>query len=176
MLTQYKKSDSVDSGGFDDSDIQDAEKHGVKNAEGVHAGYQAGDENNPLAMKMINFMGVYGDIDDPEAVVDGVFADTKKEALKDGDGEVVGQPKEFKPAGLKDAVLKCQEMKVKDDSSSSSSGPSEISMPVCIWGDHSTIGVILHVDLADAMGGKSADLTAAAELTAKFRNEVRVKA
>jgi hypothetical protein len=147
----------------------------VKNAQDVHAGYQAGDETNPLALKMINFMGVYGDIDNPEAAVDGMFTEMKKSAGKDDDGEVVGSPKAYKPSGLDGAVLKCQETKVKGGSSSTSTGPSEIHMPVCIWGDHSTLGVIIHIDMADAMAGKSADLAGAADLTAKFRKDVRVK-
>ncbi|MGW1722904.1 hypothetical protein ACWCQK_08245 [Streptomyces sp. NPDC002306] len=173
---EYKKSDDADSGGFDESDVKDAEKHGVKNAKDVHAGYTAGDESNPLAMKMINFMGVYGEIDDPEAVVDGMFAEMKKSANEDKDGELVGSPKAYTPSGLDGAVLKCQETKVKDDESSgAAAGPSSISMPVCIWADHSTLGVVIHIDMADAMAGKPADLTATADLTTKLRKEVRVK-
>lgn len=177
---EYEKSDDADSGGFDESDVKDAEKHGVKNAKDVHSGYQAGDaETNPLAVKAINFMGVYGDIDDPEAVVDGMFTEMKKSATEDDEGEAVGSPKVYTPSGLDGAILKCQEVKYKDSTSStgssSASAPSEISMPVCIWGDHSTLGVIIHVDLADAMSGKSPDLASAAELTVKFRKDVRVK-
>jgi hypothetical protein len=173
---EYKKGEDSSSGGFSKDDIKDAEKHGVKNAKDVSAGYQSGDEANPFAMKMLNFMGVYGDIEDPEAVVDGMFAEMKKNAAEDNEGEVVGSPTAYTPSALKDAVLKCQEMKVKNDnagSTGSSSGPSEIRMPVCIWGDHSTLGVTMNLDLASAMTGKSMDLSAAAEITAKFRNEVR---
>ena len=48
-------------------------------------------------------------------------------------------------------------------------------MPVCIWGDHSTIGVNISIELANAMAGKPGDLEKTAELTAKLRNDVRVK-
>ncbi|MEV5983686.1 hypothetical protein AB0L85_01510 [Streptomyces sp. NPDC052051] len=171
---QYKKSESTDSGGFSKGDLKDAEKDGVKNPKDVHSGYLAGDEANPLSQKMINFMGVYGEIADPEKVIDGMFAELKKSASKDN-GEVIGSPKDYKPSGLDGAVLKCQEMKMKPDSPSSS-GPSQAFVPVCIWGDHSTIGVIMHVALADAISGKNADLEGAADITAKFRKEVRVKA
>ncbi len=175
---QYKKADDVDSGGFDNDDLKNAEKHGVKNAKDVHADYQAGDKNNPLAMSVINFMGVYGEIDDPEKVVDAMFAEVEKNATSDSEGEVVGSPKAYTPSGLDGAVLKCQEMRIKDDSSDSGTpaGPSEIRMPVCIWGDHSTIGAVIHADMADALSGKSPDLQKAAELSAKFRKDVRVKA
>ncbi|MFC9845148.1 hypothetical protein ACFWFF_31185 [Streptomyces sp. NPDC060223] len=175
---EYKKADDADSGGFDESDVKDAEKHGVKGAKDVHAGYQAGDEGNPLAMQMVNFMGVYGEIEDPEKVVDAMFADMKDGAAENPDeGQAVGSPKSYTPSGLDGAVLKCQETKITDTESSgdAASGPSEISMPVCIWGDHSTLGVIINIDMASAMAGKSADLEAAAELTAKFRKDVRVK-
>ncbi|AVH58751.1 MULTISPECIES: hypothetical protein [Streptomyces] len=172
---EYKKSNEADSGGFDSSDLKDAEKHGVKNAKDVHAGYQSGDASNPLAGQAINFMGVYGDIEDPEAVVDGMFSELKKSAKDEDEGEVVGSPKAYTPSGLDGAVLKCQEIKYKTGSTGASDGPSEISMPVCIWGDHSTLGVIIHVDTASALAGKSADVSAAADMTAKFRTDVRVK-
>jgi hypothetical protein len=173
---EFKKSDSSDSSGFNEDDIKEAEDHGVKNAKDVGAQYQAGDESNPLAAQMINFMGVYGEIDDPESVVDAMFADMKKEASKDSSktGELVGSPEAFTPSALDGAVLKCQATKIKGDSSSG--GPSEMSMPVCIWGDHSTLGVFIYADLASAMAGKSADLSGAADKAANFRKDVRVKA
>lgn len=173
VLTDYKKSASSGGDGFSADDVKDAEKHGVKNAKDVSATYQSGDATNYLAMKMVNFMGVYGDIDDPEKVVDAMFTEMKKSADEASEGEAVGSPKAFTPAGLDGAVLKCQETKVSD---SSGSGPSSISMPVCIWGDHSTLGVVIPVDMADAMSGKAADLSGAADMTAKLRKEVRVKA
>ncbi|KOT35239.1 membrane protein, partial [Streptomyces caelestis] len=178
---EYKKGDAADSGGFDEKDIKNAEKYGVKDAKDVNAGYQAGDESNPLAMKMINFMGVYGDIGDPEKVVDAMFAEMKKNASQDEgtEGEVVGSPKSYQPDGLDGAVLKCQETKVSNsdaESGDAAVGPSEFSVPVCIWGDHSTLGVVIHIELADAMAGKAGDLGKAAELTAEFREDVRVKA
>ncbi|MGC0332017.1 hypothetical protein RKD23_005007 [Streptomyces sp. SAI-170] len=169
VLTDYKKGDDSESSGFDD--LKDAEKHGVKNAKDVDAQYQAGDEENPLSMRMLQFMGVYGEIEDPEKVVDEMFAELKKEAGKDGEGEVVGSPKEFELDG---AVLKCQEAKTPGDSSGQ--GPKEFSVPVCIWGDYSTIGVVIDMNIAEAMAGKAADLEKSSELAGKLRKEVRVPA
>ncbi|NEB01766.1 hypothetical protein G3I78_22220 [Streptomyces sp. SID13726] len=174
VLTDYKKSASADGGGFSENDVKDAEKHGVKNAQDVSATYQSGAATDYLAMKMVNFMGVYGDIDDPEKVVDAMFAEMKKSAASDGEGKVVGSPKAYTPAGLDSAVLKCQETKVDSGTSTGTSG--SISMPVCIWGDHSTLGIVIPIDMADAMSGKAADLSNAADMTAKLRTEVRVKA
>ncbi|NEY36645.1 hypothetical protein GTU99_31630 [Streptomyces sp. PRKS01-65] len=179
LAGEYEKGQSLGSG-FGGGDVEEAEKYGVKDAQNVHASYRAENADNPLAMRMIQFMGVYGEIDDPEKVVDSMFAGMKKNAAEDTEtrGEVVGSPQGFTPAGLDGAVVKCQETRIESGglgSGAASSGPSEMSMPVCIWADHSTLGVIISVDLADTMAGKSADLAGAADLTAKIRKDVRVK-
>lgn len=179
LSDEYTKGSSSDSsGGFDEKDLKTAEDAGVTDAKDVDAAYTAGDDSNPLAQKMLQFMGVYGTVEDPEKAVDAMFADMKKSAGEDdSEGEVVGSPKTFTPAGLDGAILKCQETKFTNTEAGSTdeSGPSEFSMPVCIWGDNSTLGVTISMDMASIMAGKGADLDAAAETTAKFRKEVRVK-
>ncbi|MFF1696048.1 hypothetical protein ACFVXC_20860 [Streptomyces sp. NPDC058257] len=185
VLSEYKQNKEAGSeGGMSSDDIEKAEEQGVKNAKDVAAQYQAGDEDNPLSQKVLQFNGVYGDITDPEKVVDAMFGEAAKNAEEGGTGagggemKLVGSPKSYSPAGLDGAVLKCQEMKLDLGSSStagSSQGPSEMSMATCIWGDNSTLGIAITSDVANAMAGKSADLDGAAETTAKFRKEVRVK-
>ncbi|MEV8015237.1 hypothetical protein AB0O76_02525 [Streptomyces sp. NPDC086554] len=185
VLTEYKKNDEAGSegGGMTSGDAAEAEKHGVKNAKDVAAQYQSGDESNPLSQKILQFNGVYGDIADPEKLVDAMFDEADKNA-KEGDssGEsmtLVGTPKSYSPAGLDGAVMKCQEMKFNLGGGSagtgSTAGPSEMSMATCIWGDNSTLGIVITTDMASAMAGKAADLDEGAENTAKFRKEVRVK-
>ncbi|GAA3094152.1 hypothetical protein GCM10010449_17300 [Streptomyces rectiviolaceus] len=185
VLSEYKLNKEAGSdSGMTSSDIKEAEKHGVKNATDVTGQYQSGTEDNPLSQKILQFNGVYGDIADPEKVVDAMFVEAEKNA-KEGDssGEsmtLVGSPKSYSPAGLDGAVMKCQEMKFNLGSGSSSTGgssagPSNMSMATCIWGDKSTLGIVITTDVANAMAGKSADLDEAAEKTAKFRKEVRVK-
>ncbi|MGW6062493.1 hypothetical protein [Streptomyces sp. NPDC055189] len=184
VLSTYKKDDSSSgggaAGGMTSGDLAEAEKHGVKNAKDVQAAYQSGDESNPLTVKALNFGGVYGEIKDPETVVDAMFSEMQKSSNNSDSKDVtlVGQPKEYKPAGLNGAILKCQEMKVdlgSSGSTGSTSGPSEMSTATCLWGDYSTVGFLVNVDAASALSGKSADLDEAAETTAKFREEVRVK-
>ncbi|MEV0115964.1 hypothetical protein AB0H77_22410 [Streptomyces sp. NPDC050844] len=184
VLTEYKKKDEAGGGGgMTSGDVAEAEKHGVKNAKDVDAQYQSGDESNPLSQKILQFNGVYGDIADPEKVVDAMFGEAAKNANgTDSSGEkmtMVGSPKSYSPAGLDGAVLKCQEMKFDLGGGSagtgSTAGPSEMSMATCIWGDNSTLGIVITTDMASAMAGKAADLDEAAEKTAKFRKEVRVK-
>ncbi|MFH8606370.1 hypothetical protein ACH4D5_02595 [Streptomyces sp. NPDC018029] len=189
VLTEYKK-DPQGSSGLNSVDPDRAEAAGVKNPEDVQAQYQSGSKDNPMAQKVLSFGGVYGEIDDPEKVVDYMFTNAKqKEESSAGTGTgtgesvtLVGEPKEYKPAELDGAVLKCQEMKVDlgggagtSGSTAGSSGPSEMSAATCIWGDHSTLGYVVTTDVASAVSGTSADLDEAATTTAKFRGEVRVK-
>jgi hypothetical protein len=169
VLSEYKKQPSTGEG-FSDDDMERAKKDGVKNGKPVDADYRSGDESNPLAGKMLKFMGVYGEIDNPSKVVDGMFAKMKEQSVnEDTDtGKLIGSPKSFDADG---AVLKCQETEVKGGGS----GPKSIRMPVCIWGDNSTLGIVIPVDMASAMTGKSASLEDAADTTTKLRKEVRVK-
>lgn len=176
MLDEYKKSES---GGdtMTEEDLADAEKWGVHDPKDVSAGYSSGDEDNPLSQKGLNFSGVYGTIDDPEKTVDAMFAHMKEESEKDAENEdvsLVGEPKAYEPASLKGAVLKCQQASAP--TGTSSAGPKDVTLTICIWGDHSTLGVVMPMDFANLAAGRSSDAAADAELTAKLRNEVRVKA
>ncbi|MGW6062494.1 hypothetical protein [Streptomyces sp. NPDC055189] len=177
VLSEYKKGDSG-GGSMSESDLEDAAKWGVKNPKDVSAAYQSGDESNPLAGKMIQFGGVYGEIDDPEKVVDAMFANMKKESAKDSsnkDVTLIGSPKAYEPDSLDGAILKCQQAKV-DNSGGSTGEPKEMNVTYCIWGDHSTLGFTMPIDLASIATGKGSSPEDAADTTAKFRKEVRVKA
>ncbi|MFF3406023.1 hypothetical protein ACFYW8_07385 [Streptomyces sp. NPDC002742] len=176
---EYKKSTAAADagGGMTKNDLKDAQGWGVKNPKDANATYQSGDKSNPLSMKQLTFGGVWGTIDDPEATVDNMFAGMKKEQQKQGskDGEFVGSPKAYTPSALDGAVLKCQEIKVKNDSASSGAGPSSFTLPICIWGDHSTIGLVMPFDYASILSGKSSTPESAADIAAKLRKDVRVK-
>ncbi|MEV7196565.1 hypothetical protein AB0N81_32910 [Streptomyces sp. NPDC093510] len=172
ILNEYDKSDEM-SGGFNSSDLAAAEKAGVKDPQDVDAGYQSGDGSNPLRQKALQFMGVYGEIENPGPVVDGMFAKIKKDSQKNSSetGELVGSPKDFSTG---DTVLKCQESVMENSGGGASSGPKEIHMPVCIWGDHSTVGVVVPLEVAEAMAGK-VSLSNASDTTLRVRKAVRVK-
>ncbi|MFH8256901.1 hypothetical protein [Streptomyces roseolus] len=177
VLTEYKKApDSSSSKKSEDDFIKDAEGYGVKNPQRVNGSWQIEDKNNPLAGKMLTLGGVYGQIDDPEKTLDNVFAAMKAEAAKDkGEAELVGEPKAVTPEGLDGAVMKCQEMKGKTGAESGGLGPSEVTMPVCVWSDHSTLGYVLHIDVAQMLAGKGGTTDEVAAIAAKLRKEVRVK-
>ncbi|MGW5424970.1 hypothetical protein [Streptomyces sp. NPDC003943] len=176
VLTEYKKSDK-DKPSNDKKSLEEAEKDGVKNATEVGAQYQVKDEANPLAGKLIQFNGLYGQIDDPEKVVDTVFAAIKTQSEQDKSSDdkatLEGSPQAYTPADLDGAVLKCQQAKT-------AANPAEktpaIAMNFCVWADHSTVGMVVPVDLASVLSGRGMSGEDAAALTAKFRKEVRVKA
>ncbi|MEU1331606.1 hypothetical protein [Streptomyces sp. NPDC005865] len=174
LLTEYEKEANSMAGGFNSSDLAAAEQAGVKDAQDVDAGYKAGDESNPLSAKALQFMGLYGKVSDPEKVVDAMFAKVKKDsAVNPSDaGELVGTPEDF---STPKTVLKCQESVQKNDKPSAGGAPKEIRMPVCIWGDKSTVAVVVSVAIADAMAGKSPSLKEASATTLKVRDETRTK-
>ncbi|MCI3221624.1 hypothetical protein [Streptomyces sp. NP-1717] len=173
---EYKKGEGEgDTGGMTKDDLKDAEKWGVTNPKDVSAAYQAGSEDNPLAQKLIQFGGVYGEIDDPEKAVDAMFNYLKSQAAKEEGGDTPtfeGDAESFEPAGLDGAILKCQSGKMKLPEGE---GPSEMNFPICIWGDYSTLGFTMPIDMATAITGKASSLEDAASTTAKLRNDVRVK-
>ncbi|WP_369218112.1 hypothetical protein [Streptomyces flavofungini] len=185
VLVDYKKKPG--NGGTSGVDLDKAEAAGVKNAKDVTAQYQSGSDDNPMAQKILSFGGVYGEIDDPEGVVDKMFANAEKKqqegaTANGGKVTLVGSPKEYTPSELDGAVLKCQEMKVDigggagtTGSTTGSTGSKAMSASTCIWGDHSTIGYVVGTDVASALSGSSVDLDEAATTSAKLRKEVRVK-
>ncbi|MDH6623387.1 hypothetical protein M2271_001174 [Streptomyces sp. LBL] len=165
---EYKKSNMMEASEFSKQDLKDFESWGVQNAKGANAGYMAGTGD---AMKNVMFAGVYGTVDDPEKVVDAMFSKVKQEAAKasDSGGKLLGSPEEFTPAGFENGVMKCQAVE-------SSQQGQKFTMPFCIWGDHSTVTHVTLYDAAAVVSGKNTLLKDAADLTAKVRKDVRVKA
>ncbi|MFJ5043044.1 hypothetical protein [Streptomyces sp. NPDC088719] len=168
-------------------DKAEAEAMGVKDANKAGAQYQSGSKDNPLAQKVLIFEGVWGEISDPAKTLDGAFAKAEKNMTKDADAggttsdgnkaSWVGSPKEFKPDGFDGALMKCQELKVdtSQGSSASTKGPKEFAMPVCIWADYSTVGIVAGVDVASALTEKSVPQEEMADLAAKLYNTSRTK-
>ncbi|MDG4857815.1 hypothetical protein P8605_06530 [Streptomyces sp. T-3] len=173
---QYTKDSSSDSDMSDD-ELAAIKKAGVKNAKAVSGDYKAGDG---MTAKSLAFGGAYGDIEDPEAVVDALFANMKKEAEEDKDtsktkGELIGSPQEFTPDGFENGIMKCQEAKITNTGGTSGDGPKTMTMPFCAWADHSTVAQVLSFDMSSLSSGKSASMEDTAALAAKLRNDVRVE-
>jgi hypothetical protein len=178
---EYSKDSSSSGDGITSEDKQDFEKFGVTNPETVSGEYKSGEG---MTAKNLQLNGVWGEVKDPEAVVDGAFAKIAQEAAKDPSGsggtttELEGSPQQVSPSGLDDAVMKCQNAKVTPAAGSgatSAPGAKGFTIPICMWGDHSTVGYVIVADTASALSGKGMSLDDAAAVTAKVRNDARVE-
>lgn len=161
-----------DGAGRNDSDLDADDKKdldkvpGITDPHPVQADYEGG---NKAALQ---FTGVYGTVAQPEQAVDALFLVIAESIKSDDDkAEAIGSPGTVTPEGLDGgAVMKCQVFKTTVDSSGSSTA---INIPVCIWGDTSTVGMVLDLDPVAAVTG-STSTDAAALLTAKVRGDTRV--
>ncbi|MFH8485713.1 hypothetical protein [Streptomyces longisporoflavus] len=175
---EYKKDDSGAGGsGMSSSDLKELEQQGVGNPEDAHGAYNSG---SGATMKSLNFSGVYGEIDDPEKVVDAMFAEMKKKSKEEpGSVTLIGSPEEFTPDGFDNGVMKCQKAEFRlgapDDAEQEEGIPNTFQTPMCIWGDHSTVASVGHSDASATAGGKDISLDTTAGLTAKLRADVRTE-
>ncbi|MEU1373236.1 hypothetical protein ABZ442_06180 [Streptomyces triculaminicus] len=126
-----------------------------------------------LTGKQIRFMGAWGRIKKPEAVVDNMFTGMRAaNSKKSGQLQLVGSPKAVSPSGFDDGVMKCQTVRLMAAKTPAGEHPM---MQLCIWADHSTTAAVFTVDMATAMAGKETSVDEAGQLTAKFRADVRVE-
>ncbi|NUS13903.1 MAG: hypothetical protein HOY69_21260 [Streptomyces sp.] len=175
VAQDYKKSSDADTAGdgFDDKDKAHLKTLGVTDPQNVTAGYEKGSLESGSGT-LLEFSGVYGTVKDPNKVVDGMFSylATQAKTDKSTDGsktELVGSPEKVTPAGMDDAVMKCQNTKYTEKGKS-------FTTPVCLWADYSTVGYILPIDIAAAsLGtGNGMSINDAADLAVKVRKDVRV--
>lgn len=156
-------------------DLKGADKWGVKDAQKVDADYSTKDGSNPMAGKLLSFGGVYGEIEDPEKTLDAFFAHMKSETEKgDDEMKLIGEPRVYEPAELEGAVLKCQQGE-GPMSPTEAGGPEELSLTLCAWSDHSTLGMAIPMEVADIVAGKASSPDEAAALTARLREVVRIE-
>ncbi|MEE1792002.1 hypothetical protein PUR28_14675 [Streptomyces sp. BE308] len=181
-VDDYKKNNqqSAPSGPVTGTEKTEAEAMGIKNPQKAVTSYASGSKDNPLAQKVLSFQGMWGEVSDPAKVVDGSFKNAEKE-MKQGDNgstfSLVGSPENVTPAGFKGALMKCQSMKMinaKGDGTPAN-GPKEMVMPVCIWADYSTIGIVVGLDIGASVTGKAMPQEDVAALTAKLYNTSRTK-
>ncbi|MEU2682030.1 hypothetical protein ABZ638_34690 [Streptomyces sp. NPDC007107] len=179
-VDSYKKKDNSSSDTPTSKEKAEAEALGIKDAHKAEAQYQSGDlEKNPLTTKMLMLYGNWGEVSDPAKALNGMFAQAKMGMAENDDAttSLVGSPKEVTPAGFEGALMKCQDMKVVNDEAdgTAAKGPKEMTMPVCIWADYSTVGAVIGVDIGAAMTNKSMTQDEVAGLAAKLYNTSRTK-
>ncbi|GGY83594.1 hypothetical protein [Streptomyces nitrosporeus] len=181
-VDDYKKSGDGGgkSGPLTGEEKAKSEAMGVKSPNEVGAEYESGDmAKNPLTAKALMLKGVWGEIADPAKTLDGAFAGAKLEMEKEEDSDVslVGSPEAVEPAGFEGALMKCQTFKVVNEEADGTvqGGPKEILTPVCIWADHSTVGIVIGIDVGAAMTNKAMPTADVAALAAKLYNTSRTK-
>ncbi|WP_055691579.1 hypothetical protein, partial [Streptomyces prasinus] len=182
VMDEYTR---VGEGGEDASSgtTKDLAKGGVKNGKSVGAQYSTADfsdydPQNPdpadipgkeelLTARGVTFIGAYGEVEDPEAAVDKLFANIEKETKENSSNELmtelVGEPE---AVDLDGAVMKCQAGKGNNNLTQKAT-----TNWFCIWADYSTVAVV-------SPGDNTKDITkdAAADITTKLRDDVRVPA
>ncbi|WPO73750.1 hypothetical protein [Streptomyces sp. KN37] len=177
VLGSFKKvGGSGGGGGMSSSDLEDLEKRGVSDPKDVHAAYQYGEG---AAMKSLNYSGVYGEVADPEKVVDAMFAETEKNSMNGSDGgmKLIGEPEEFTPDGFENGIMKCQKAEYRMGSVGTDDAdvPNSFQTPMCVWGDHSTVAVAVYSDAAATRAGEDIALRDVATQVANLRDDVRVE-
>ncbi|MFJ2701771.1 hypothetical protein ACIO3R_01045 [Streptomyces sp. NPDC087428] len=181
-VDSYKKgaaSSGDSSGPLSGSDKTKAEASGIKNPNGAGANYQGGSQED-MSLKVLNLQGFWGEVSDPAAVLNNSFDRAKLNMTKgesDSKAELVGSPKAVTPPGFKGALMKCQNVKVKNSEAdgTAKNGPDTIEAPICIWADYSTVGIVTGIDMGLAMTNKPMPQEDVAALAAKLYNTSRTK-
>jgi hypothetical protein len=120
----------------------------------------------------MSFNGAYGDIKDPEATIDAGFDNAHKSSSTGDDKEKVswkGSPVSVKPDGLDGALMKCQTAHITEETQS-------LDMPICVWADHSTYGVVNGFDLTASKTGAGIPQDQVSAFGTELRGKARVKA
>ncbi|WP_030783288.1 hypothetical protein [Streptomyces sp. NRRL S-920] len=175
VLGSFKKLEGS-GGGMSSSDLKDLEKQGVSDPKDVYAAYQYGEG---ATMQTFNYSGVYGKVEDPEKVVDAMFAEMERKSMNGSDGamKLIGDPEEFTPDGFENGVMKCQkaEYKMGEVDPGGEGIPNSFQTPMCVWGDHSTVAYAVYSDAAATGSGKNISLDNVATQVANLRDDVRVE-
>lgn len=140
----------------------------LDNTPGITGAHDVQAEYNSGSTQRVEFIGAYGTIDDPETAVDSAFTELDSQSSKEGDGKAVGSPQSVQPAGIGDAIMKCQIFGTSEDGMS-------VKFPICIWGDSSTLAVVAYVDGTTVVTGGSVSVEDGAKITAEVRTDTRVK-
>ncbi|GAA0475289.1 hypothetical protein ABZ951_06095 [Streptomyces sp. NPDC046215] len=153
--------------GFDEAELADVRRMGVANPRSTGAGYKSGSGVTAATLK---FNGVWGEVKNPEAVVDGMFKSLAKATGNDSDGRpksrAEGNPMKVSAPGLGNAVMKCQYISYLSSKT--------VTLPLCIWADSSTLGTVFVADSRSGFGVKI-PFDEAGGLVAKLRADVRVE-
>ncbi len=159
VADDYTKSadSSSDSAGSDLSSLP-----GMTDGQNVQAQYEKSGDTT----KRLQFVGAWGSVPDPQVALDAAFKEM--DSSSDTSGKPIGSPETVTPAGLDDgAVMKCQLFGSDDDGMT-------VKFPICLWADHSTIGMVADIDGTAMLTGGSPTISDDAALAVKVRHDVLV--
>ncbi|MCC9741623.1 hypothetical protein [Streptomyces sp. MNU89] len=166
---EYTKAAGSDTRGGGLAGQKEAEKLGVRNGTSVSGSYANAASDNVVVA------GLYGEIDDPEAAVDSLFAQMEKNqkaVSRTVRIEEVTPVREYSPDGFDGTVMKCKTQKA-----TAGSGAAEVTSGAtfCAWGDTSALGVVQFqiTSMDESSELKSTDEVA--EMTSTAREEARVE-
>ncbi|WKX70318.1 hypothetical protein [Streptomyces sp. XD-27] len=158
--------------GKDESDLSEEDKlkqqqiPGIEDPHPVGASYRG---SGTASSSQLRFSGSWGNITDPEKAVDVAFQKETESAQQTGARykiEPQGSPQKFTPTGFDGTVMKCQVFKVI-------SGTESGQLPLCIWGDSSTVAEVTVLAKTPAES-RALTLERVAEVAAAVRKDTRV--
>ncbi|GAB2881424.1 hypothetical protein [Streptomyces mayteni] len=129
--------------GLDLPNEEEQAEMGVENMEGESGAYADFDATAEIPDPDGTYLmagGLWGEVPDPTAVVDGMFglAASEASAEESEQMELVGSPENFSDD---EVVLKCQLVRGTEPEPTLG---YVIEAPVCIWADFSTIGLLIY--------------------------------
>ncbi|TSB30468.1 hypothetical protein [Streptomyces benahoarensis] len=167
--TKAPEQPGSEGGAKDFSNDKELRTMGITNGKAVSAAYSnAGDQ-------LMSVAGVYGEVADPNAAVDALFAkiDANQKKNTQAKVETTVPATSFSPDDFDGAVLKCRTQK---GTVSAGGASATFTASTCIWADSSAVGIISSQAKPDPSGASAAQALSAEQLsekTAKVRNEVR---
>ncbi|MFF2373393.1 hypothetical protein ACFVUW_03335 [Streptomyces xiamenensis] len=121
--------------------------------------------SNTVLTSMIG-VGLWGEIENPEATVDALLAYAAEEATNSDDGELTGSPETVTPSGLNGATMKCQYAEVEDAFIG-----EVVQVPICVWADNSTMGFAAFQKQQGPETAMEMSIDEAANATAQLRTD-----
>ncbi|MFF9481071.1 hypothetical protein [Streptomyces sp. NPDC014733] len=156
----------------DFSDDKELRAMGITNSKAVAGSYSnSGDQ-------LLGVTGIYGEVADPNAAVDALFAKIDDQQKKQQERsktkiETTVPTTSYSPDDFDGAVLKCRTQKVTVSAGGASAA---LTASTCIWADSSAVGVVnsqAKPDPTGASGAQALSTEQLSEKTATVRNEVR---